>query len=145
MAGGPAGTRALVGSQGGDATAPPPPGTIAKETPKVPSRSDGGLATRTDAGGGAATRNEDAVPLVRRSVELPSDLKRRRYSARVLVQVNIEADGRHTETLVQGSGDRDVDTEVLRALAGWRWEAAFRDGVRVRSTRKFEYRIRVED
>ncbi|MFM7322454.1 MAG: TonB family protein, partial [Armatimonadota bacterium] len=135
-----------IGAAGGvDASVRGGTDVAAGDRSKVPAKGEGGLATRGETGGSAATRNEDASPIARRDVELSSELKRRRFSARVLIQVNVDADGRHTESLLQGSGDSDVDTAVLRALAGWKWEPAYRDGIKVRSTRKFEYRIKVED
>ncbi len=103
------------------------------------------LARSNNAGGKAGTRNEDAQAKSQPEPELSSDQKRRKFKGRILVQVTVDADGSHTESLIQGSGDNDIDNAVLRALRRWKWEPAYRDGEKVRSTKKFEYTIKVND
>ena len=93
--------------------------------------------------GTAATRNEDARATFKPDVELSTDLKRRQFKARVLVEVEVSATGDSTTTLIGGSGDGEVDKAVLSTLRRWKWVPGYRDGKEVTTKQKFEYIIRI--
>ena len=101
------------------------------------------IAKSQGAGGSAATRNEDARATVKPDVELSTDLKRRQFKARVLVEVEVSASGESTTTLIGGSGDSEVDKAILSTLRRWKWVPGYRDGKEVSTKQKFEYIIRI--
>jgi TonB family protein len=101
------------------------------------------IAKSQGAGGSAATRNEDARATFKPDVELSTDLKRRQFKARVLVEVEVSASGDSTTTLIGGSGDSEVDKAVLSTLRRWKWVPGYRDGKEVTTKQKFEYIIRI--
>ena len=103
------------------------------------------LGERNNAGGSQANRNDDPKPTFQPDVDLPTELRKRRFEGRVLLEVTVDVDGNHTERILLGSGDEDVDNVVRSTFRRWKWEAGYRDGKRVRATRKFEYRIRIND
>ena len=113
--------------------------------------SDGNLATATifaiaksqGAGGSAAISNEDAHATFKPDVELSTDLKRRQFRARILVEVEVTATGESRTTLIGGSGDAEVDKAVLSTLRRWKWVPGYRDGKEVTTKQEFVYIIRV--
>jgi TonB family protein len=141
------------GSGGGNvkATASTSDAKISANPDKVTSDSDrkpitvntSNIAKSQGAGGSAATRNEDARATFKPDVELSTDLKRRQFKARVLVEVEVSAEGNSTTTLIGGSGDAEVDKAVLSTLRRWKWVPGYRDGKEVTTKQKFEYIIRI--
>ena len=103
------------------------------------------LGERNNAGGAAANRNDDPKPTFQPDVDLSAELRRRRFTGRVLLEVTVDVDGSHTERILVSSGDDDVDNAVRSTFRRWRWEPGYRDGQKVKATRKYEYRIRVND
>jgi hypothetical protein len=68
--------------------------------------------------------NRDSRPLFDPSPQLTDALKGRSFNAKITVNVEIDADGSHTEEFVTPSGDPDVDALILKAMRGWKWRPA---------------------
>ena len=109
---------------------------------RVSSSSDVRVEARTNTGNDA-DKPKSAEPTSQPDVVLPAELKKRQFTGRIVVEVTVDVDGSHEETLIQGSGDAEIDKVVMQALRGWKWRPAYRDGEKVKSTKKFQYNIRI--
>lgn len=73
----------------------------------------------------------------------PAAAKGKQYQKNVIVRVGIDPTGRHETTLIQGSGNPDVDQAVQKALAGWKWEPGLdKDNKPVQSYQIFTVEVR---
>lgn len=74
---------------------------------------------------------------------LPAELRREVTRTSVLVRVDIGVDGRGVVTLLESSGNKEVDRLTVETLSQWTWEPAMRRGEPVQSSRKFRYELEV--
>lgn len=65
---------------------------------------------------------------------LPKTLRTKTVDRKIRVRVHVKADGSHTERLITGSGDADLDAALLENLRQWRWEPARQDDLPAAST-----------
>jgi TonB family protein len=70
-------------------------------------------------------------------------MKKRQFNANLRVQVTIDVDGSHTEKLLRGSGDDEIDQLVLNAMRRWKWRAAYKDGEKSKQVLTFQYKINI--
>lgn len=85
-----------------------------------------------------------ARPISKGNFDLPDNLRSTRFKGDVIVRVTVEANGSHSEEVVDGSGNEGLDAAVKAYMKSWRWEAAKQDGKSVRSTTKVNLPIEVK-
>ena len=73
--------------------------------------------------------------------EIPEALLSRPFHGKVILRIRIETDGSHTETLVQGTGDAELDAAILNGVRKWQWEPAIRDGQAISAVNKITLTI----
>ncbi|WP_395144956.1 TonB family protein, partial [Armatimonas sp.] len=88
-------------------------------------------------------RNEDAERTSDPDPELTPDMKKGQLNVNLRVRVTVDPDGSHSEELIQGSGDRDVDQLILKTMRRWKWRPALRDGEKAKQTLTFRYKINI--
>ena len=74
--------------------------------------------------------------------DLPEGLRSQRVDKTVVAKVTVEADGSHDESIVEGSGNSELDSAVKAWLHRWRWEAAKQEGKPVKSSFKISIPIK---
>ena len=75
--------------------------------------------------------------------DLPEGLRSQRVDKTVVAKVTVEADGSHDESIVEGSGNSELDSAVKAWLHRWRWEAAKQEGKPVKSSFKINVPVKV--
>lgn len=102
--------------------APPKPVTVSENASDV---SVGNNATQV----GARATSKPGIDNF-----LTDEMRRTRISSTLRFKVTVEANGRASIDLLDGSGNSDVDRAVTSYLKAWRWEPAKQDGKAVQST-----------
>ncbi|PNS07846.1 energy transducer TonB [Solilutibacter silvestris] len=110
----------------------PPP------APKAPPPSDdSAIANAPTAAHGAGTTNgatSAAVPISQPAPNYPRTAMQMSREGRVRVKVEIDAEGVPTDSsLVESSGDRDLDRAALQSVRRWRFKPALAHGTPVAS------------
>ncbi|WP_394794677.1 TonB family protein [Armatimonas sp.] len=100
-------------------------------------------ATVASSSNSPTKRNEDAERTSDPDPELTPDMKKGSLNLNLRVRVTVDTDGSHSEELIQGSGDRDVDQLVLKTMRRWKWRPALRDGEKAQQTLTFRYKISI--
>jgi TonB family protein len=101
---------------------------------------DGELADSGNAGR-TPRANRDARPLSDPNPVLTDEMKQRKLNARITVNVEVDVDGSHSEEILTGSGDDEVDALILKAMRRWKWAPAIVDGSPKKQ--KFRYRFTI--
>lgn len=87
----------------------------------------------------------DARPVSQPAPEYPAASQRAGEEGTVIVRVDVDASGTPTSvTLGQTSRSRDLDRAALRAVRGWTFEPAMRDGQAVASTVQVPVEFRMQ-
>lgn len=93
----------------------------------------------------AAPRERPAEPINPVQPAYPAAALRAGEEGRVLLRVDVGADGRPTDVqVVERSGSRDLDRAAQRAVRDWTFQPAMRDGKAVASTVQVPVDFRVE-
>ena len=100
-------------------------------------------ATVASSSNSPTKRNEDAERTSDPDPELTSDMKKEPLNVNLRVRVTVDTDGSHSEELVQGSGNREVDQLILKTMRRWKWRPALRDGEKAQQTLTFRYKINI--
>ncbi len=74
---------------------------------------------------------------------LPAELRREVAQSSVLVRVDIAVDGSCSVTLLESSGNAEVDRMAVETLQQWTWQPAMRQGEPVQSSKRFRYELEV--
>ncbi len=110
------------------------PATQAQDAaPAVPSRFSVGT-----------TRRASPLGHVNVEPEYPPLARRRGWEGTVVLKLRVEPDGRVSRTLLQSSSGRTIlDQAALRGVAGWRFDAAQHNGIKVASwiSQPVEFRL----
>ena len=99
---------------------------------------DGGNAGR------APRAARDARPLSDPNPKLTDEMKQRKLNAKIVVSVEVDVDGSHSESIVTGSGDDEVDALILKTMRRWRWANAIVDGEPKKQTIRYRFTIDVK-
>ena len=76
--------------------------------------------------------------------EIPSEFKGEAFKSIVTARFKIDKEGKFAVTLLEPSGNEDIDKIVMKTLKTWKFKPATLDGVAVASTRKIRVEIEVE-
>ncbi|GAB4459264.1 MAG: hypothetical protein OHK0029_21610 [Armatimonadaceae bacterium] len=76
-------------------------------------------------------------------VVIPESLRSETFTANIRAEFKIPAKGRHSVTLVKGSGNAQIDNYVLAQLRGWRTKPAERNGKPIDSERTVSITLQV--
>ena len=145
--GGPQGQagRAGSGGSGGSAAQASEGGTARVDTKQINNTllvvNQG--ATVASSSNSPTKRNEDAERTSDPDPELTPEMKKGPLNLNLRVRVTVDTDGSHSEELIQGSGDRDVDQLILKTMRRWKWRPALRDGEKAQQTLTFRYKISI--
>ena len=94
---------------------------------------------------GRAPRSaRDARPLSDPNPKLTDEMKQRKLNAKISVSVEVDVDGSHTEEIVSGSGDDEVDALILKTLRRWRWSPGIVDGEPKKQKIRYRFTIDVK-
>lgn len=104
---------------------------------------DGELADGGNAGR-APRAARDARPLSDPNPKLTDEMKQRKLNAKIVVSVEVDVDGSHTEEILTGSGDDEVDALILKTMRKWRWSNAIVDGEPKKQTVRYRFTIDVK-
>ncbi|WP_395094142.1 TonB family protein [Armatimonas sp.] len=145
--GGPQGQagRAGSGGSGGSAAQASEGGTARVDTKQTSNTAPvvNQRATVASSSNAPTKRNEDAERTSDPDPELTSDMKKEPLNVNLRVRVTVDTDGSHSEELVQGSGNREVDQLILKTMRRWKWRPALRDGEKAQQTLTFRYKINI--
>lgn len=93
----------------------------------------------------AAPVNREARALNQPAPEYPATAQRSGEEGTVIVRVDVDANGNPIDVeLAQSSRSRDLDRAALRAVRGWTFEPAIRDGKPVASSVQVPVDFRLE-
>ena len=124
---------------------PPKPAPVAR--PPVPDASTGTAANAPAANHGASATSSaitPAVPISQPPPDYPRSAMRDSREGRVRVKIEISADGVPTDSsIVESSGDPELDRAALRSVRRWRFKPAMAHGVPVASnaTAPIEFKL----
>lgn len=76
--------------------------------------------------------------------EIPAEYQHEAFKSAVTARFAIQPDGKFAVTLVEGSGNEEIDRIVLTTLKKWKFKAATLDEHPIESTRKIRIEIEVE-
>lgn len=93
----------------------------------------------------AVPANRDARALNQPAPEYPAAAQRSGQEGTVIVRVDVDANGSPVDVeIAQSSRSRDLDRAALRAVRGWTFEPAIRDGQPVASSVQVPVDFRLE-
>ena len=82
-----------------------------------------------------------ATPVSKPEPDIPDSLRSVKFSGKIVIKVTVEANGSHSESIVKGTGNPELDDAILAGVRRWRWNAAKQDGKAVRSDSKISLSI----
>jgi periplasmic protein TonB len=75
---------------------------------------------------------------------IPRELRQQSLKLKIKVKFVINEDGSCTATLIESTGNTELDASTLETLSRWRWKPATEDGVPVTSSQKFDVDFEVK-
>lgn len=113
-----------------------------------PIRARGGMGrlagTAGDDVGSAARRSRNARPTFEPALSLTDELKQRKLNAEITANIEVDVDGSHSEEILTGSGDDEVDALILKTMKEWKWSPAIVDGSPKKQKFRYQFTINVK-